>query len=164
MWRNLSSLFRLNLSVLILFFCDRISKYLALQISAGDFISLEKSTPFRFFKIESYINPGIAFSIFLPKVIIAGIILVVLLILLAVLIQAYRKKDEWSIAGFSFIIIGAISNGIDRLVYGGVVDFISTAILPVFNLADMLIILGVAVIIFKYVQEGYLRKKVPKKS
>lgn len=122
------------------------------------------SLPFQLFKIKLYINPGIAFSINLPKALIGGIILVVLLIFLAALIQAYRKNDQWSMAGFLFIIAGAVSNGIDRLIYGGVVDFINISILPVFNLADILIILGVAIIILKYAQEGHSTKKVPKKN
>lgn len=45
-------------------------------------------------------------------------------------------------AGFYFVLMGAMGNGIDRLVRGYVVDFIDIRIFPVFNIADVLINLG----------------------
>ncbi|NBV40535.1 hypothetical protein EBR77_01710 [bacterium] len=67
---------------------------------------------------------------------------------------AWTKKGlgyvPWYIA---LVVTGAFSNIIDRLVYGGVVDFISVQIFgwqfPIFNLADCVIVLGI--LYFMYV-------------
>jgi signal peptidase II len=49
-----------------------------------------------------------------------------------------------------YLILGAgISNVIDRMIYGAVVDYISIGNFPIFNLADMVISLGVGVMIWR---------------
>jgi signal peptidase II len=47
------------------------------------------------------------------------------------------------------ILSGAVSNIIDRLYFGCVIDFIDLKIWPVFNLADSFIVLGVILILLK---------------
>ena len=47
------------------------------------------------------------------------------------------------------IMIGGVSNLIDRIRWGGVVDFLSFFQITKFNLADIVIILGVGGLIFK---------------
>ena len=42
----------------------------------------------------------------------------------------------------NIILASVCSNLLDRVFYGGVVDFIDLAIIPVFNAADMVIIIG----------------------
>ena len=158
MWHNLSSLLRLNISVLALFVCDRVSKGFALLLPEEGFIFL------KFFRLKLYINSGIAFSIPVPRMFTIAIIVIALFFFGWALQKAYSKKDLWSVAGFSYIIVGAISNGIDRLVYEGVIDFIDLRILPVFNLADVMIIVGVGIIVIKYVKQTPALKKVSKKS
>lgn len=57
------------------------------------------------------------------------------------------------------IISGAISNLIDRLTYGAVIDFIELRykdyFFPVFNLADVAITLGVALIFLELLRESF---------
>lgn len=43
----------------------------------------------------------------------------------------------------SLVLAGTLSNILDRLIYGGVVDFINFHIWPAFNLADIYIALGI---------------------
>jgi len=47
--------------------------------------------------------------------------------------------------GYSFILGGALGNGIDRFVSGSVVDFLDFRLIqfPVFNLADVFINVGI---------------------
>jgi len=59
------------------------------------------------------------------------------------------------------ILSGAISNLVDRLIYGCIIDFIDLNFLftnfkgwPLFNLADLLIVLGLIIIIFKKNKNG----------
>ena len=48
------------------------------------------------------------------------------------------------------ILGGALSNGVDRLLQGHVVDFIDLHWWPVFNLADSAIVLGVIGVVFTF--------------
>lgn len=58
----------------------------------------------------------------------------------------FRKKiapTSLSSFGLQMLLIGAIGNFIDRLLLGYVVDFINIQIIPVFNIADIAINIGV---------------------
>ena len=48
--------------------------------------------------------------------------------------------------GYAFILAGALGNVIDRVVRGYVVDFIHLAHWPIFNVADVSIVLGAALL------------------
>lgn len=61
--------------------------------------------------------------------------------------KIYRNKEQLSLLGISFILNGAISNGLDRFFLGCVIDFIDLTIWPVFNLADVFITIGGILII-----------------
>jgi signal peptidase II len=59
-----------------------------------------------------------------------------------------RRRATWpEHAGFALVCAGAIGNGLDRLLRGHVVDFIHVHFWPVFNLADVLIVAGVALLL-----------------
>jgi len=59
-----------------------------------------------------------------------------------------------SIIGEICIIAGSFYNLIDRVLYGGVIDFIilsyANVSWPVFNIADVMIVIGVGFLIFQY--------------
>ena len=63
-----------------------------------------------------------------------------------------RMRQKHSIIGEVMVFAGAVSNYIDRYCYEGVVDFISVSYqnyyFPVFNVADMFIVSGVALMLF----------------
>lgn len=52
--------------------------------------------------------------------------------------------------GGGLMLGGGISNLFDRFFYGGVLDFISLPLVPVFNLADALIVSGVLVLLVDF--------------
>lgn len=93
-----------------------------------------------------------------------------LFIVLNSLITAYlssemlKGKSSLSFLGYSCIIGGAISNIIDRIFRGAVFDFIyfhySDYSLPIFNLADSFISIGVAVLIYDHYK---VKKSIEKK-
>jgi signal peptidase II len=92
-------------------------------------------------------NPGAAFGIF-P----AGSFLFVIItfvVLAGVLWYLYRArpKDQRLLWGIVFCASGALGNVIDRLRIGKVVDFIDVRIWPIFNVADMAIVLGVILVL-----------------
>ena len=56
--------------------------------------------------------------------------------------------DNFLKLGMGLLIGGAIGNLIDRLKTGYVVDFIDFRVWPVFNIADISIVVGVGIIIY----------------
>lgn len=59
------------------------------------------------------------------------------------------KKQPLLIWGWSFLLAGSFSNIYDRIIYGGVIDYIASW-WTFFNLADILILLGLFLIFKKH--------------
>jgi len=78
---------------------------------------------------------------------------IIIILLTAFLVRAYRQKELDVMAAFSLIIVGAISNFIDRLRYEYVIDMIVLTSWPVFNLADLMIMAGTAWLIIKVIRK-----------
>ena len=72
--------------------------------------------------------------------------------LIVLIIFMYWEKAV--LRGFWLILAGGLSNIIDRLVYGGVVDFIRIGSFPVFNLADMIIVFGLVSLFWQEYVDG----------
>ena len=69
------------------------------------------------------------------------------------LIIALINKDKFIQISLLFISGGAIGNAIDRIYFGGVIDFIDFFLYnfhwPAFNLADVFITIGVILLLFE---------------
>ena len=73
-------------------------------------------------------------------------------------ILAVYTYQRWqlnrSIIGEVFVLTGAISNLIDRIVHAGVIDFIEISCcgwyFPVFNIADIVIVIGVGMMLTEF--------------
>lgn len=102
-------------------------------------------------------NPGVAFNLERvlpagarrPVALAAGLVLLPLLVLVA--LRSLRgSPSAWSTAGHALVLGGALGNFLDRLTRGEVVDFVHAyggdAHFPVFNLADVAIVAGVALL------------------
>ncbi len=132
---------------------DRITK-----IFFSDLLDLGESIPVirGVFHWSLVHNTGIAFGFFKDQGIVFIVIPIIAIILLIFNIYYYRQNDEalnrTYIIGFSLILAGAIGNLVDRIVYGYVIDFIDLRIWPVFNVADMAITIGAAIIAIKCFQ------------
>jgi len=124
---------------------DRIIKYLALNYLLQD-INLISG----FLKLELTKNVGIAFSIGLPMIL-QIIIFPILFILGLYFICKYFDYSKTSVQIISGAVAGgAIGNFIDRIYYGHVIDYISVSMFPVFNLADMEIVIGIFLLVVFY--------------
>lgn len=89
-------------------------------------------------------NTGAAFSLFQGHDWLRWISLIVSLALIAIgLFKSFNSI--WEQLGLGFILAGAAGNGIDRLFFGSVVDFIDLRVInfAIFNWADVSINLGV---------------------
>lgn len=78
---------------------------------------------------------------------------------------AFSKKEEISksiLIALYLIIAGGISNLIDRIVRGFVIDYIDISQVikyPVFNLADIFIVMGCIIIAIYIIKDNILKKK-----
>ena len=92
------------------------------------------------------INKGILFG-FISNFYIVGLLLVAGSIVLGYLIVKSQKID----LSLILILAGALSNIIDRFVYKGVVDYLNISFWTNFNLADVFIVAGVLIYIYKLI-------------
>ena len=55
------------------------------------------------------------------------------------------KMQRWEQVGYGFILAGALGNGIDRFLYGEVIDFLDIRLInfAIFNIADVCINIGI---------------------
>lgn len=119
--------------IVILFcfiFIDQFSKYFALKLNFG------------------FINKGISFGWFSSSSLLSNCLVTLLSIFMLGLIFCKFRDKLFAI----LILSGGISNLIDRVFRGGVVDFIKLPLIPFFNLADGLICLGVALFLIDFIK------------
>jgi signal peptidase II len=157
------------LPALLLFILDQVTKIWAVKYLVTiipvftflDFIKLD---------LELAFNQGVSWGLFsaynlISRLSLIAVILVILIYL--ILYTRHKLRAGKIILGESLIIAGAISNLIDRLYYGAVIDFIHVSFkfnylnnlswdFPIFNLADMGIFIGVCYMLFR---EYYPEKK-----
>ncbi len=118
-----------------------------------------------FGEIRQVRNPGTAFGIIQgrswPLFVVS---IVVFVLLLAVLWKWGRREAIMFQIGLGLIIGGALGNIIDRVSLGAVVDFIDLGFWPmkswpVFNLADLAIVIGVVITMIMVIREGWKREQ-----
>lgn len=96
----------------------------------------------RFLPSFSSKNTGIIFGFLENNFWIVTFLALGFLILLF-LIKGWRGINKTSQLGLLLIVSGAISNVIDRIAYGGAVDYIHLRFWSSFNLADCYIVIGI---------------------
>lgn len=102
------------------------------------------------FSLQYSENTGIAWSLPVP------IDILIPLSILLILVIAYAAHINLDFTHFisglivAFVMSGAISNLIDRIFRGFVVDFIAVGWWPVFNLADTFLTVGVFLLALNY--------------
>ena len=106
-----------------------------------------------FFHITYVLNPGAAFGILPNQRIFFLVAGGILLVLAAYFYPRINRRDNFSKFGAVSLVSGAAANLIDRVQSGLVIDFLDFRNWPVFNIADVAIVLGmfmmVYVILFK---------------
>src|SRR5690242_279480 len=91
-------------------------------------------------------NPAIAFSISFPKTLSLILIPIVLIGFVWWGMKLFREQRMLQAAGLVLVIVAALSNYFDRLRYGYVVDYVYLGQwFPIFNLSDVLIVIGLVV-------------------
>lgn len=114
---------------LILLLVDRVTKSWAMTLTD----SIDKG----FFQFNFVVNTGAGFSIFQNF---NSMLIWISIIILGLLIFFNNYLPKIS---FTLILAGLMGNLIDRVFYGGVIDFIDLRFWPIFNFADTIIVIGV---------------------
>lgn len=137
----------------ILFALDRVTKWWALSLSDEWIVNKNLSCALTF-------NRGINWGLFNCAsawvfIVLTMLIGIVMVILGALAITA--AKQGKSIIGYLLILTGAFSNFLDRIFYGGVIDFIVVWFgnwsWPAFNIADAAILVGIGFLIKDYLKK-----------
>ncbi len=87
-------------------------------------------------------NTGAALGIFSGRRALLLFIQLAVIILLVIIYYRYIPTHAGTRFFLIFILAGAVGNFLDRLRYGYVIDFINLRFWPVFNFADMIIVIG----------------------
>ncbi len=115
-------------------------------------------------------NPGIAFGVFSnssspwlsPLLVLSS---AAVMVLLAWMIVTGRAGGALAQCGLALILGGAAGNALDRVIHGGVTDFLEvrlwTYIWPAFNAADSAITIGAALVLFELLFGGVRHRHIP---
>ena len=127
----------------ILIIIDRIIKIMVQNFLTDNPIFIIRN----FFYLTYVKNEGAAFSILEGR----SILFILIAVFASIVIINYVKKNNISNIGYMMLIGGIIGNMIDRLFYGYVIDYIGFILfknyMPIFNFADILIVVGAVIVI-----------------
>ncbi len=109
----------------------------------------------QFLVLQLHKNPDLAFSIPFPNVM--QIVLSVGLLVLLIVYWKQNQRTSYEHFALAAVFGGAVGNLSERILFGEVTDFIAVWQFPVFNVADISISLGVAVLLWS---ELFAKKKI----
>jgi signal peptidase II len=147
---------RLGLLVAVLVFaCDQLSKWWILKI-----VNLDEREPIQltpFLDLAMAWNKGVSYGLLTTHM--QGLLVALSLAIAAMLVVWLAKANKPSIAAcYGLLIGGALGNALDRVLHGAVADFVhlhwGTWSWYIFNVADIAIVAGVAVLLYDALMGG----------
>lgn len=151
-----------GVTAVLLVVLDHITKYIALTqlkpIGSKTVIS-------GFFDFTYVENRGAAFGMLSGQ---RWFFVLLTIVVSAVIVYAFikmpkNKEYAWLRAALTLVLSGAVGNMIDRVIRGYVVDFLEITLIrwPVFNLADIYVVVGTALLLYL---AFFVIKEEPKKE
>ena len=124
---------------------DRFLKFLAIKQYLNEPISIFGD----WFQLDFIPNYFIAFSLPLSGIWLNFLIILLVLIILYYIIHItwVKKKYDFQAVFLTIILLGAISNMLDRIRYGFVIDYLDLEYFTIFNIADALITIGALLVL-----------------
>lgn len=117
----------------------------------------------KFFSLTLVKNTGAAFSILENNTFLLTIISVIVIIIINNYIKKEKKITKLSTISLGLILGGIFGNLIDRIIHHGVIDYLSFSFgkyyFPIFNLADIAITIGTALLFIQIIKEDTERNK-----
>lgn len=145
---------KITIISLFILLVDQIIKYIVINN-----MSLYKSIEIipNFFNITYVENIGAAFSILSGNVLFLILISLFAIILIYLFLIKNKKLNKLQITMYSLLIGGIIGNLVDRIFRGFVVDYLDFSIFgynfPIFNFADVCIVLSAIALLFINIKE-----------
>ncbi len=139
---------RLGIVAVVVLIVDQVVK----AIIRGQLDVGEGWTLTGFLSILRVTNHGIAFGMFPGRQAYVAIITVVALCAIAVFLARLVHRNLIAATGAGLLVGGSLGNLMDRLVHGGVTDYIDFSFWPTFNLADACITVGAVLIVWGLLQ------------
>ena len=100
-------------------------------------------------------NEGLAFGLNNGNTKNIVITIIVLIIVINFVVKQYKRITLSNAIAVGLILAGGISNLIDRLFRGGVVDFIKVGGFAIFNIADCCVVLGWIILVIVLIKETF---------
>lgn len=150
---------RLTIYSIILIVIDQVIKLVVnSSLKLYESITIIKN----FFNITYVQNKGAAWSILSGnRFLLIGIAIIALFLIFMFFIKD-KKLSKLEIIFYSLLIGGIVGNFIDRVIYGYVVDYLDFNIFgynfPIFNFADICIVVSVILILIKSIKEEVCKK------
>ena len=136
--------------------CDQLSKnWISGHFEPGESWPLISGI----FSLTYVRNPGAAFGMLAFRTSFF-IIVSLLMIFLIIYGERFFPGESFSLRlSMSLLLGGAVGNLIDRMRYGYVIDFLDFKIWPVFNVADISLVIGIIILFFSLQKAGFLSSK-----
>ena len=129
-------------SLVLALVADQVSKALVRRwMEVGEAIPREGPV-----RLEYVVNTGSAFGVFHGPTLFLVVASLAGVVFLAAFYRSHARLSLGLRLGIGLMLGGALGNLADRLVLGGVTDFIAVGWWPNFNLADSSIVVGMAVV------------------
>ena len=145
------------LGILFLLFLDQGSKFLIEKV-IGNVIVIPN-----FFEIHLTYNTGAAWSLFSNQVLFLSVLSIIALVLLTIFKQGIKESKLKTIS-FTLIYAGIMGNLLDRMIFHHVKDFLKFNLFgyeyPIFNLADIFIVVGGILLAIVFLKEGEGHEKL----
>ena len=106
------------------------------------------------FHITYIENPGAAFGILANHRILFLLLTIAITGIMVYLYLSLRNKKSLAALSLGLVISGAAGNFIDRFLRGTVTDMFDFQIWPIFNIADICICIGIAILCYVLIFKG----------
>lgn len=134
------------LTAFLIFISDRVSKWMVMQrMVEGQSIPLIPPA----FYLTYVRNTGAAFGILRGRTLFISLFSVAGVIYVLARWKHIMRKSALVKWGVALGLAGALGNLVDRLRWGAVIDFVDVPLWPIFNVADVAIVGGVALLFWE---------------
>lgn len=149
------------ITLIVLIGGDQFTKHL---ISSSMQLGQSQEIIDNFFYFTYAHNTGVAWGMLAGHLWLFIIVALISAVLMIIFFKRTRKEEILTRFGLVLTFAGMIGNLADRIVLGYVRDFIDVIIFnynfPIFNIADVAVVIGVALIIIEIVFEEHIHGKI----
>ncbi|MEK9726976.1 MAG: signal peptidase II [Candidatus Margulisiibacteriota bacterium] len=117
------------------------------KLAARHFLQ-DQSVILGWLRFDLVYNTGAAYGMFSNYTFVLTLLGIIAIVYLFYNLKNVTKSLEFY--AYICLMSGAVGNTLDRLLFSKVTDFINIQIIPVFNIADVLLNIGILLIVFQW--------------